>query len=267
MTFSSTVAEPLTLKTSAQLSFREELYVKLTTAGQESKSIMKLMKIDQEKIYNLRFSIKNKLSANTWQEVIARCFENHYLSSTDYVYDEIRFLALNYSENLSKNSDPSFLQWSQWDKVDALIRFYTECHEFLRTHFANQGIGKNLTATEIDYLKDQFKGNANGYYSAFMSEKQTQKKSLRKRLFQKLGAKHWFECFRKAIILDIIKLGDVLTISPYTVATKIIQELKSNLDYVPLPKRALQLEIYESLLKFYCTLTYSCVFQSSKTSA
>lgn len=126
---------------------------------------------------------------------------------------------------------------------------------------------KNLTSTEIAYLKNQFKGNGSSNPKSFMIENLATQKRLRKRLFQRLGAKHWFECFRKAIILDIIKLGDVLKTSPYSVATKVIQELKANLDYVPVPLPTLQLEIYESLLKFYCTLTYSCVFQSSKSSA
>ena len=111
------------------------------------------------------------------------------------------------------------------------------------------------------------KGMAVPNPKSFMIENLATQKRLRKRLFQRLGAKHWFECFRKAIILDIIKLGDVLKTSPYSVSTKVIQELKANLDYVPVPLPTLQLEIYESLLKFYCTLTYSCVFQSSKSSA
>ena len=243
------------------------MYDKLVTAGQDDAAIMELMKIDQEKIYNLRFSIKSKLSVSTWQEVIAQCFENNYLSPSDYVYEEIRSLALNYSEQLSKKINPSFLQWPQSDKVDAFIRFYTESHEVLRIHFAKTGVGKNLTAIEIAYLKDQFKGTCSFRKEDLSTGDNGRQKKLKQLLFQKLDVNHWFECFRKAIILDIIKLGDVLKTSPYTIATKVIQELKANLDYVPVPKPTLQLEIYESLLKFYCTLTYSCVFQSSRSSA
>lgn len=262
---STAIANPLTLKSKARLNFREELYVKLSTAGQDDAFIMNLMRIGQDKINSLRFNVKSKLSANSWLEVISYCFEHNYLSPSDYVYPEIRVLALEYSESLAQKANPSFLHWSQTDKVDIFIQFYKQSQDVLRKHFTKMGIGHNLTPSEKKYLKQRFKAECLESSEEFFDVETSHSRRLKQKLFSKLEAKHWFECYRKALALDILKLGNLLKSSPYSSAARVLLELKEHLNYTPISTPVLQLEIYESLLKFYCTITYQCLFKLSRS--
>ena len=177
----------------------------------------------------------------------------------------IRELALRTSEKLTEIISPAFTQWAQSEKVAAFIDFFKESQALLKTHYTKTSVGVNLTSNELTYLKCQFNGLCPHEILNELNRSEDQLRKLKHKLFVKFEARHWFECFRKALALDIIKLGDVLQKSPYSIATAEIQNILEHLGHRPITRNKLQLELYEGLLKFYCSLTYDCLLHPAKT--
>ena len=71
------------------------------------------------------------------------------------------------------------------------------------------------------------------------------------------------------VVICVFFFGTAMTVhaqkSPYSIATAEIQNILEHLGHRPITRNKLQLELYEGLLKFYCSLTYDCLLHPSKT--
>ena len=190
-------------------------------------------------------------------QAIIRGFELGILKKEDYIDSIIKEEALIYSEKILKNVNNE--TYSKEDYAGILMLFLSSCDCSMA-----KTLKKKYTRVEKKYLTLKFKGITDKDINRVLKLSSEDGNNLRKCIFSKLKVNDWFNSFKKAFQLKIIKKESYLTISNLETETN---KTALNILLINSDKKAAikekQLLIYQELLQLYGTIEFKYLSKSS----
>jgi DNA-binding CsgD family transcriptional regulator len=230
---------------------KTELYVlRLILHGYSNFEIIDFLEIELDQFFKVEQSIKFKLGCTSWYKVIIKSFQLEVIKQEDFIDEIVKQQALMFSEKIT--TKVSAQKVSNKEVKNIIIEFYQHCNTALK-----QSNKENFSIDEREYLKLKFKGLSNDSINGKLQLGNEQIDVVREKVFFKLKVNDWYNNFKKAFQLDILKKEDYLSIDIELEAIDIAVNIISAFLLKNLSEKEKQLMVYDELLRIYTTIEFN----------
>lgn len=233
---------------------RELFFLRLTVHGFDRPEICKFLELSSRDIYFVEEHIKTKFELTDMSRIIVKAFETGFLKPYDFTNEVVKKAALDTSVSFYDNYLNITAPFPIGKLKEELMTFYKQCEEQLfcdcvevKKAFAVD----TLTPKEIEVLNLKYLGFPDASIKNHVDCDQPELRSILESITEKFGEKTWFNIYRAAFNLKILRRDlhntKVLMkeVDSYYKKMKQLKELKR----MSLPEK--KLNIYHYLVQFF----------------
>ncbi|GAA4936092.1 hypothetical protein GCM10023314_05550 [Algibacter agarivorans] len=236
----------------------EQFYIRLYAHGYTRQEIIDFLELPKSKAYSIRASLKSKFKTSNFDKITSKAFKKGLIERIDFLDETVKTQALKFTKSICdkyiKTTTP--LQKIKEVKVD-ILGFYYACEHSIHSQLENKAIKDQLSQNEKEYIRDMYKGFRRNKVETENNLYKEHIKVLNQAVFEKLGVTNWFNVYKKALQLDIIKPQNIsnesIVLEVNNTATNIVRLFSlKRLNY-----NEKKLGIYDELLKLYSNIEFA----------
>ena len=229
------------------LSLTEVFVLRLTLHEYSDFEIIDFLEIELEGLFKTLNSIKYKLNANSFFQIVVVSFKKGFLNPEDFVNDIVKNQALLYSETITSylvqpNIDTDIIS-------NLVLEFYTQSEFKIRDN--NK---EHFSSLEQDYLDLKVKGVNEEVLEKRLKIGYKEADSMQQTLFKKLKTNNWYNALKNAFHLDMISKPNKLMRYTDIEVTNTMSNMISFYTFKNMVLKEKQLAVYNELIRFYTKL-------------